>query len=202
MRITYGDGRSLGDPSSPVHMPASLVGDRPVPATAMPEVAARVGVDADPVDVTDADDVRWLRACVWPGRPERAARLEAEVALAATAPASLLRGDAGEMTPEAVARVPAHALPVVTTTWALSRIPAEDRRLFLDRLAEAAAGRSVAWVSVEGVGVAPTVPTLGDRPASGHSIIGLTVLDGSAPRGEALGRCWSRGRMLAWLSDS
>ncbi|MET9443630.1 DUF2332 domain-containing protein [Streptomyces sp. NPDC006610] len=202
VRITYGDGRSLGDPSSPVHMPASLVGDRPVPATAMPEVAARVGVDADPVDVTDADDVRWLRACVWPGRPERAARLEAEMALAATAPASLLRGDVVEMTPEAVARVPAHALPVVTTTWALSRIPAEDRRLFLDRLAEAAAGRSVAWVSVEGVGVAPTVPTLGDRPASGHSIIGLTVLDGSAPRGEALGRCWSRGRMLAWLSDS
>jgi hypothetical protein len=29
-------------------------------------VFARVGVDCDPVDVTDADDARWLRACLWP----------------------------------------------------------------------------------------------------------------------------------------
>jgi len=52
----------------------------------MPEVVARVGVELDPVDVTDADDARWLRACLWPDQPERVARLEAEMALAATAP--------------------------------------------------------------------------------------------------------------------
>jgi hypothetical protein len=32
--------------------------------------------------------------------------------------------------------------------------------------------------------------------------IGLAVFDGSALRTEAIGRCWSRGRMLAWLADS
>jgi hypothetical protein len=51
----------------------------------MPKVVARVGVDLDPVDVTDADDARWLRACLWPDQPERAARLEAEMALRAEA---------------------------------------------------------------------------------------------------------------------
>jgi hypothetical protein len=55
---------------------------------------------------------------------------------------------------------------------------------------------------VEGVGVAPTIPTLGDRRASGHSIIGLAILDRSTLRAEAIGRCWSRGRLLAWLADS
>jgi hypothetical protein len=60
----------------------------------------------------------------------------------------------------------------------------------------------VAWVSAEGVGVAPTIPTLGDRHASGHSIIGLAVFDRSAPRAEAIGRCWSQGRFLEWLADS
>ena len=84
--ITYSNGQALGDPSSPVQLSCSIVGDRPIPARAMPEVVARVGVDLDPVDVTDADDARWLRACVWPDQPERAARLEAEMALAATAP--------------------------------------------------------------------------------------------------------------------
>ena len=200
--IAYSNGQSLGDPSSPVQHSSSIVGGRPVPARAMPEVVTRVGVDLDPVDVTDADDARWLRACLWPDQPERAARLEAEMALAASAPPALVRGDALQALPDAFARVPAGALPVVTTTWALSHFPLEGRLRFLHRLDEAAAGRAVAWVSAEGVGVAPAIPTLGDRRASGHSIIGLAVLDGSALRAEAIGRCWSRGRLLAWLADS
>jgi hypothetical protein len=56
-------------------------------------------------------------------------------------------------------------------------------------------------VSTEGVGVAPAIPTRGDRRASGHGIIGLAVFDRSALRGEAIGRCWSHGRWLAWLAD-
>jgi hypothetical protein len=200
--ITYSNGQALGDPSSPVQLSCSIAGGRPVPARAMPEVAARVVVDLDPVDVTDAQDARWLRACLWPDQPQRVARLEAEMALAATAPPLLLRGDAVEVMPGAFARVPAGALPVVTTTWALSRFPLERRLRFLHRLDEAAAGRAVAWVSAEGVGVAPAIPTLGDRRASGHSIIGLALLDGPALRAEAIGRCWSRGRFLAWLAGS
>jgi hypothetical protein len=200
--ITYSNGQSLGDPSSPVQLSSSIVGDRPIPARAMPEVVARLGVDLDPVDVTDADDARWLRACLGPDQPERAARLEAEMALAATAPPLLLRGDAVEVLPDAFARVPADALPVVTTTWALSRFSLERRLRFLQRLDEAAAGRTVAWVSAEGVGVAPAIPTLGDRSAFGHSIVGVAVFDRTGLRAEAVGRCWSRGRWLAWLTGS
>ena len=200
--IAYGDGRTLGDPSSPVQFSSSLVGDRPIPARAMPEVVAHIGVDRDPLDVTDPDDARWLRACLPPDQPERAARLEAEMAVAATAPPLLLQGDPVEVLPDAFARVPADALPVVTTTWALSRLPLEGRLRFLRRLDEAAAGRAVAWVSAEGVGVAPAIPTLGDRRAFGHSIVGLAVFGGSAMRAEAIGRCWSRGRWLSWLVDA
>jgi hypothetical protein len=109
--------------------------------------------------------------------------------------------DPVDVLPDAVARVPATALPVVTTTWALSRLRIEDRHRFLRRLEEVAAGRPVAWVSVEGVGVAPGIPALGDRPASGHSIIGLALFDGTGRRTEAVGRCWSRGRWLSWLAD-
>jgi hypothetical protein len=200
--ITYSNGQSLGDSSSPVQMTCSVTGDRPIPMRAMPEVVVRVVVDVDPVDVTNADDARWLRACLWPDQPERLARFEAEIALAATARPLLLEGDAVEMLPDAIAHVPADVLPVVTTTWALSRLPLERRLRFLQRLDEAATNRAVAWVSVEGVGVAPTVPTLGDRRASGHTIIGLTVFKHSTLRVEAIGRCWSQGRFLGWLADS
>jgi hypothetical protein len=200
--ISYSNGQWLGDPSSPVQLQASIVGKRPVPVRAMPEVVVRIGVDLDPVDVTDADDARWLRACLPPDQPEQAAMLDAELALAATMPPLLLTGDAVEVLPDAFARVPPDALLVVLTTWTLSHFRPEHRLRFLRRLDEAAAGRPVAWVSAEGVGVAPAMPTLGDRRASGHSIIGLALAGQSGLRAEAIGRCWSQGRLLAWLADS
>ena len=112
----------------------------------------------------------------------------------------LLRGDPVELMPDAIAQVPADALPVVITTWALSQLTIERRPRFIDRLTDAAADRPVVWVSVEGVGVAPTIPTLGDRPASGHSIIGVMVCHGSTRSVDVVGRCWSRGRLLSWLA--
>ena len=105
-----------------------------------------------------------------------------------------------EALPATIARVPVGVLPVVVTTWALSRLAPDGRLRFLQRLDDTAAGRPLAWVSVEGVGVAPAVPTLGDRRASGHSIVGVAVLDHTSLRVEAVGRCWSRGRQLVWLA--
>jgi hypothetical protein len=195
--ITYDDGRVVGDPSSPVRLSATVVGESRPPGRDVPQVVARVGVDREPLDGTDPDDARWLRACLPPDEPARAARLGGELALLASDPPVLMRGDVVDLIPEAVARVPAGALPVVTTTWALSRLSTGDRRRFLHRITEVAASRPVAWVSVEGVGVAPSVPTLGDRPASGHSLIGLALPGRPA---EVLGRCWSRGRLLSWLA--
>ncbi len=200
--ISYSSGQSLGDSGSAVQVSASVVGDGLVPLLAVPEVAARIVVDVDPVDVTEVDEARWLRACVPPDQVERLARLEAELALAAAAPPVLVRGGVVDVLPEALALVPDDVLPVVITTWALSGLDLEGRLRFLQRLDEAATRRPVAWVSVEGVGVAPGMPTFGDRRASGHSIIGLGVFDHTSLHATAVGRCWLRGEMLAWLADA
>ena len=189
-----------GDPTSPRQVAASVVGARAVPTTRLPRVLVRVGVDREPLDVADDGADRWLRACLGPDAPAAAqAALEAEVVLARAVPRALLAGDVVDLLPAALARVPAGVLPVVTTTWALGRLRPGDRARFADGLRAAADRRPVAWVSAEGVGVAPGVPTLGDRPASGHSILAVTLLDGGASRVEVVGRCWSRGRQLSWL---
>lgn len=129
------------------------------------------------------------------GRPLPTRALPEVVFRETVEPASL------ESLPEVIARVPAAALPVVTTAWALSGLVPGRRLRFLQLLDEAAAHRTLAWVSAEGVGVAPGVPTLGDRRASGHSIVGVAVLEHHALHVEAVGRCWSRGRHLAWFAD-
>ncbi|WP_344018923.1 DUF2332 domain-containing protein, partial [Microlunatus capsulatus] len=200
--VRYDAGPVQGDPTSPRQVAASVVGGRAVPTTRLPAVLARVGVDREPLDVADDDAARWLHACLGPDAPAAArVALEAEVVLARAVPRVLLAGDVVDLLPTALARVPAGALPVVTTTWALGRLSPGDRARFADGLRTAAERRPLAWVSAEGVGVAPGVPTLGDRPASGHSILAVTFLDSGAGRVEALGRCWSRGRQLSWLVD-
>lgn len=196
--VAYGNGQSLGDPTSPVRVSASVVGDRALPDRPLPEVVARVNVGTAPVDVTDPDEARWLRACRPPDQQEH---LDAELALAAATPPRPLTGDPVDLLPEALALVPADALPVVTTSWALSAFSLEARLRFLHRLDEAATHRAVAWVSAEGVGVAPAIPTMGDRRASGHSVIGVALFSHYTLRADAVGRTWSRGRMLSWLAD-
>ncbi len=200
--ITYSTGQFLGDPTSPVQLTAALRGHRPaVPMRAMPPVAARIGIDPDPIEVTDPDEARWLRACTPPDRTKQVAELNATLTLLTSAPARLLTGDPIEVLPAAIADVPAEAVPVVTTTWALARHSRDDRVRFLQQLDRASTHRPVAWVSVEGVGVAPAMPTFGDRHASGHSIIGVTVFEHGRLYAEAVGRCWSRGRLMSWLAD-
>lgn len=198
--IHYGGGPSLGDRSSPLQLDCELRDARRVPDAAMPPVVARVGIDLAPVDVRDGDDVRWLRACLWPDQPERLARLDAAVTLAAAEPPTLLTGDALDLLPDAVSRVPAGALVVVTTTWALAYFELGDRLRFLRRIDEVAASRPVAWVSAEGVGIAPGVPTMGDSRLAGHSLVGLAMGDGPRLTVDAIARCHPHGRWLEWLA--
>jgi hypothetical protein len=64
---------------------------------------ARLGLDPSALDVSRDDDVEWLRACVWPGDHDRAARLEASIAAFRTA---RLRPDGPVLTAVAARNVP------------------------------------------------------------------------------------------------
>lgn len=195
--IVYDHGTFLGTRESPVQRTCMLVKRSTVPSTPLPVVLARFVVDRAPLDVADEDVVGWLCTSASSGSADD---LRDELRLAASLPRVLLAGDVVDLLPIAVEHVPAGALPVIMTTWSLSRLKPARRVRFWERLQEAAGTSPLAWVTVEGVGVAPLVPTLGDRPASGHSIIGLGLYDGSEWSFEALGRCWSRGRMIEWVA--
>jgi hypothetical protein len=197
--INYSDGSHLGDEASPLQLACQVTGERAVPNRSMPTVVSRIGIDLNPVDPSDPADARWLRACLWPDQPERIARLDAAIALAARHERTLLPGDALERLPDAFAMVPNGALPVVMTTWALAYFSHEDRLRFLRRLDERAARGPLAWVSAEGVGIAPAVPTMGDSRMAAHSVVGIAVADGPALRVDAVGRCHPHGQWLEWV---
>ncbi|MGY1843828.1 DUF2332 domain-containing protein [Modestobacter sp. SYSU DS0875] len=170
----YSGGVRVGPASSPVQLRCATTGSGPVP-TDVPRVVRRAGIDLNPLDPADPDDVAWLQALVWPGMEQRRDRLTAAAAIAAREPAELVRGDLVAELPGLVAGMPADATVVVFHTAVLAYLPAAEKESFV----ELVGGLPVRWVSQESVGVLPAVAArLPDAPAADERRF-LLALDGA-----------------------
>ncbi|MCC6920757.1 MAG: DUF2332 domain-containing protein [Alphaproteobacteria bacterium] len=124
----------------------------PVPAQ-HPEVAHRIGLELNPVDLTSEADRRWLLALLWPGRRARIERMRKALAIAVAYIPPIRPGDAlAALSGELDAVSAAHAAVVVHSMvtyqwnepmWAqlddTLRAASQDRRiyrLFSDRVAK------------------------------------------------------------------
>ena len=81
----YGGHRVAGADAEAPTLACRPAGPVPLPSR-VPEVAWRAGIDLEPLDVTDDEDVSWLSCLLWPGEAGRAERLEAAVAMARKPP--------------------------------------------------------------------------------------------------------------------
>jgi hypothetical protein len=114
------------------------------------EVAWRAGLDLNPLDVGNDDDVRWLQALVWPGQGERARLLDEALAVARRDPPRIVQGDLRYDVAALAADAPRHATLVIFHTAVLAYVrDVADREQF----AEAAQKTGAEWISNEGVNV-------------------------------------------------
>jgi hypothetical protein len=203
-RLDYGPAGATGPADAPVRVACEILGGAPPIAPALPPIAARVGLDRDPVDVDDDEQARWQLACAWPdtGRLPRTRRALAE---ARRAPSTLIRGDAVADVGAAIAGLPADATVVVTTTSVVAYLSPDQRAGFRDALAAASRRRPIAWISAEGHGVVDLVPSAGapsDERGVEANVVGLvTFRDGSADA-ELLGYAHPHGLALDWLAPA
>lgn len=176
---------------------------RPVDATGTPpadgrrlSVAARLGVDRNPLDITRDDTRRWLRALVWPGEEDRERRLAHALEVAAQDPPEVVRGDllehpealVGSLVEDLRTRAP-EATCVVMHSVTLGYLPRAARA----EVIAAIAGTGARWLAFEDARVLPEVAALaGVAPEWGKFV---AALDG-APL------AWSQahGRRVRWLS--
>ena len=179
--LDYGPAGTTGPDDAAVRVTCDIVGGSPPIEPMLPTIAARVGLDRHPVDVSDPEEARWLLACVWPdtGRLPRTQRALEE---ARSTPPRLVQGDAVEAVTDVVLGLPSDAMAVVMTTWALAYLTKENRVAFRDTLAAASRTRPIAWISGEGKGVVDAFADL-DAPSDAQgmmaSILGLmTFRDG------------------------
>ena len=170
-------------------------GDGATP-TRMPEIVWRAGVDLAPLDVRDADDVRWLEALLPPDRPTRIARLRAAIAAVRADPPRVVAGDALATLPalaaEARAAAP-HATLVVASLGTAVYLPPADRAA----LPDAVAALGAHLVAFETAAALPGIPERVARMHAPEPTPFVLSVDG-AP----LAYASAHGDRLSWLSDS
>jgi len=164
------------DPRGPVPLPARV-----------PEIAWRAGLDLNPLDVTSDDDVRWLSCLVWPGEGDRERRLAAAIATARRDPPAVHRGDLLTDLPALAAQAPAGATLVVYHSAVLAYVTPGDRA----RFAATVRALPAVWLSSEGPGVVPGLPS---PPYQGAPFV--LARDGATPLALADGH----GTWLQWLA--
>jgi hypothetical protein len=159
-----GSARSVGDAAAAVTLECRVrAGVPPVPDV-VPVVADRVGVDVEPLDVSDPATLAWLTACV-PPEAGALTRFAAASALARDEPTRAVRGNLLDVFPEVVASIPPGLRVCLVDTYVHVFLPSQELARFDRLLGEL--GRDVEWVSVD-----PLVP-LG--PQGRRTVQGLDV---------------------------
>ena len=156
----YSPGGDVGGPS-PVVVRTATRGEVPVPAV-VPAISARLGIDRSPIDAADADDARWLMACVWPDQRDRFERMRDALALAREHPVAVCRSDAVDGLRAAVDEVASAGHPVVLNSWVLNYLGDDRRRAYLAELDAIGRERDLDWLYAEAPALCAGIP-FGDR---------------------------------------
>lgn len=161
-------------------------GDPPIPGV-LPTVAHRAGVDLNPLDVTDEDDMWWLESLVWLGQPARVERLRAAVAVARRDPPQLVAGDLATSISEQVHAAPQDTTVVVYHSAVLGYVAPEARLAFENLVGELPCH----WIANEGPGVVKShFDQLSERGVNSGArfVVALdgTVVALAGPHGQSL----------------
>lgn len=180
VRIDPASGRSQ------VVLSCATSGNPPLPE-AVPTVVHRAGVDLNPLDVNNIDDMRWLESLVWPEQTERLERLRAVATIARGDPPHMVEGDLNEAITDLVRRAPENSTAVVFGSAVLSYLDPDARRSFEDLVRDLPCH----WVTNEGAGVIPSTVDQLPRPVVESRGQFVLALDGrplayAGPHGQSL----------------
>lgn len=188
----YGNLPRIDPPSGPgaAVIRCATAGPVPVPA-ALPDVVWRAGIDLNPLDVADAEQMRWLEALVWPEQDDRRQRLAAAIGVARSDPPYLVAGDLNDAVADVAGQAPADSTLVVFHTSVLAYLDAAGRSAFTATVADLPG----CWISNEVPSVIPF--GAGALPPSPDPARLLTVL---AQDGRPVAYAAPHGQYLHWLA--
>ena len=113
--------------------------------------AWRAGIDLNPIDVTDADAMRWLHALIFPEHLERHQETEAAARVARDHPVPIVTGDALSHLPDLLSQAPRDSHLCLYASMVLYQFSPEARKNLWRMLAAFSATRHVSVIIMDGV---------------------------------------------------
>jgi len=194
-----------GPADAAVRLDCELRGPLTPPIGPLPEISLRTGVDPSPIDVTDPDDARWLRACLWPDVIDRAHRLAAAIDTVAADPPTLVRGDAAADLAPLVAGAPPEAFCVVVSTWAMAYLSNDEREVVVAALDDLGATRDLALIALEEPRFLPWAGTVDSFEWAGGdgtpTMLALRRWHDGRCSSRRLALCHPHVRWMHWLEE-
>ena len=193
-----------GAEDSTVQLRCELRGPIDPVITDLPPIVARTGIDASPIDASDPEQSRWLRACVWPGIPDRPRLLAAALDLVGQAPPPLVRGDAVDGLADLIASSDDDVLPIVISTWALAYIPTDGRLSILETLDSIGRRRDLVLITMEEHRFTPWLPEIDPELLETNAgdgtptVLGVRIWNGGTCTTTPLALCHPHGRWMHW----
>ncbi|MEU9371657.1 DUF2332 domain-containing protein [Streptomyces avermitilis] len=191
-RYTYDyDGHRLSLPSSDPDtvLSCEIKGGTPPLSLDVTRFVRPVGIELNPVDVTDTEATEWLVSLTWPEQTTRMRTLNSVLALAARTPPTILAGRAEDHLADVLAQTPADQHVCLVFSWSIYQIfgsPGGRERL-LDTLADLSQHRPLHEISIGHFGH--------DTPrvimASHH---------GGVSRSDVVAHCDVYGTWLDWVA--
>jgi len=189
----------VGDEESNVVLRCNLETEAPLPRK-FPEIVWRRGLDTEPVDVNDVENVRWLLACVWPDHVERRQRLKSAIEMCQQNPVRINKGDMVADLPTVIAEAPREGLLVIFHSAVFPYIAADRRAAFPEVLSKASQSRDIVWLSNEAPGMIPELDTLAPGRDRLRFLLGRTYFSKRRASRELLALSHPHGWDLEWLS--
>lgn len=212
-RYRYQFGRQLSGPDgAALTLRCQVRGPQPPPVVVLPRIAARVGIELNPVDLADPVALAWLQACA-PPEASALTRLTAAAAVAREHPARIVRGDVVDSLPDVLASLPAAMPVIVVDAYLAVFLPPPRLQALAGILARAGRARPVTWLSLD-----PLVPLgrsgrdsvqelpvpaglIADYAENGvFAVLGARTFDGSSDAGRLLARAHPSGYWIEWLA--
>lgn len=186
----YGDGNLYGAAGSSMRLPCTLRGPKiPSFPSTLPSVAFRIGLDLNPIDISIADEMLWLRGLIWPEHYERVTRLQQAVQIARQEPPLLVSGDALALLPDVMAQVPTNTALCVFHSFTVNQFSPEQREQLSALLQDLSAQHPIFRVSLEEL--------RGER----YPRLDLIRYAEGKKTEQTLAYCAAHGWWLEWVSD-
>jgi hypothetical protein len=187
----YGTDLQCGDPNSPVQIECLLRGrNRPPIPNRLPKIGSRLGVDLNPIDLNNPENIQWLQALVWPDQQTRTAQLGRAIEVAKQDPPQSMRGDALELLPSLINRIEKDTTLCIYHSFTLTLASGKPRERLENLLTRESKSRDLFHISLEWA------------KESDATLLSLSSLTNGKNTEQTLARCSAHGEWLEWLGHS